>query len=124
MAPQAPPPLDIGDIAPRFTLPRHDGGEPFDSQADTVAGKPMILTIAPDAASAPVAELLACADDIALARELWSGTCGSGWQLRAARRALFPGAPQTDAWEIAHSALRTVGFGADRKGLENVTRKS
>jgi hypothetical protein len=22
----------------------------------------------------------ACADDIALARELWSGTCGSGWR--------------------------------------------
>ena len=62
------------------------------------------------------------ADDIALARELWSGTCGS--MARAARRALFRGAPQTDAWEIALRALRTVGFGADLNGLDNVTHKS
>jgi hypothetical protein len=28
---------------------------------------------------------VACADDIALARELWSGTCGSGWRAAGAR---------------------------------------
>lgn len=64
MAPQAPPPLEIGDIAPRFTLPRKNGEDPFDSQADTVAGKPMILAIAPDAATAPASHLLPSADDI------------------------------------------------------------
>lgn len=64
MAPQAPPPLDIGDIAPRFTLPRQDGGEPFDSRADTVAGKPMILAIASDATTAPASQLLASSADI------------------------------------------------------------
>ena len=64
MAPKAPPPLDIGDIAPRFTFPRQDGGEPFDSHADTVAGKPMVLAIAPDAATAPTAQLIASAADI------------------------------------------------------------
>jgi predicted 2-oxoglutarate/Fe(II)-dependent dioxygenase YbiX len=64
MAPKAPPPLDIGDIAPRFTFPRQDGGEPFDSHADTVAGKPMVLAIAPDAATAPAAQLIASAADI------------------------------------------------------------
>jgi predicted 2-oxoglutarate/Fe(II)-dependent dioxygenase YbiX len=64
MAPQAPPPLDIGDIAPRFTLPRQDGGEPFDSRADTVAGKPMILAIASDATTAPASQLLASTADI------------------------------------------------------------
>ncbi|MDC0360711.1 2OG-Fe(II) oxygenase [Alphaproteobacteria bacterium] len=64
MAPQAPPPLDIGDIAPRFTLPRQDGGEPFDSRADTVAGKPMVLAIASDATTAPASQLLASSADI------------------------------------------------------------
>ena len=64
MAPKAPPPLDIGDIAPRYTFPRQDGGEPFDSKADTVAGKPMILAIAPDAATAPASQLLANAGGI------------------------------------------------------------
>lgn len=59
MAAQALPPLDIGDIAPRFTLPRVGDNEPFDSQADTIAGKPMILAIAPSAATAPASDLLA-----------------------------------------------------------------
>ena len=53
MAPKAPPPLDIGDIAPRFTFPRQDGGEPFDSQADTVAGKPMISGHCPRCRNGP-----------------------------------------------------------------------
>lgn len=60
-----PPPLDIGDIAPRFTLPRADGGGDFDSQTDTIAGKPMALAIGRDSDTAPVRDVLAQAETLA-----------------------------------------------------------
>ena len=47
------PPLEPGDIAPRFVLPTADGAGRFDSLDDTLAGKPMVLAFAPE----PGAEL-------------------------------------------------------------------
>lgn len=62
---KAPPPLEPGDIAPRFLLPLSTGNDRFDSHDDTLAGKPMVLAFAPDAASEPAATLLAAANEIA-----------------------------------------------------------
>lgn len=56
---KAPPPLDAGDIFPRFRLPHPTGGEPFDSRADTIAGKPQVLAFARGAGDEPAATLLA-----------------------------------------------------------------
>ncbi len=52
------PPLAPGDIAPRFVLPRANGGARFDSQADEIAGRPQALAFAETIDAAPVAALL------------------------------------------------------------------
>ncbi len=57
-AAKLPPPLDVGDIAPRFTLPRAGGGPPFENLADTVAGRPLVLAFAGAPTSEPAASLL------------------------------------------------------------------
>lgn len=64
-APQkAPPPLGVGDIAPRFAMPPATGGKPFDSFGDTLAGKPHVYAFAPTSAEEPAAGLLAARAEI------------------------------------------------------------
>ena len=56
-APTAPPSLEFGDIAPRFRLDPAGGGAAFDSQADTVSGRPLALAFVASADNPAAAAL-------------------------------------------------------------------
>jgi len=61
-AAKAAPPLEAGDIAPRFVLPMADGASRFDSRNDRIAGRPIVLAFGPAATAAAPAQLLAKAE--------------------------------------------------------------
>jgi len=63
-AQKAPAPFAAGDIAPRFTLQRADGGR-FDNHDDVIAGKPMLLAFAPNREAPVAAAALAAKPDLA-----------------------------------------------------------
>jgi len=64
-AAKAPPPLEVGDVAPRFVLPRAAGGPPYDSESDSIIGRVQVLAFGQGPASAGPARLIARASELA-----------------------------------------------------------